>query len=124
MNSSWFVPIRPNPGPVQTGFAFRAGRRDTVGMTSTPHVELAGLTKSYQAGVPAVASVDLVLAPGELLAVVGPSGSGKSTLLRLIAGLETADSGQLRIDGQLANAWVPSRRDAAIIFQNPALYPH
>jgi multiple sugar transport system ATP-binding protein len=56
--------------------------------------------------------------------VVGPSGCGKSTLLRIIAGLETATSGNLYIGDRLVNR-VPARdRDVAMVFQNYALYPH
>jgi multiple sugar transport system ATP-binding protein len=61
---------------------------------------------------------------GEFWVLVGPSGCGKSTLLRIIAGLETATSGNLYIDDRLVNH-VPAReRDVAMVFQNYALYPH
>ena len=58
------------------------------------------------------------------LVVLGPSGSGKTTLLRLIAGLESPDSGAILIDGQDTSGIPPHRRDVAMVFQNPALYPH
>ena len=61
---------------------------------------------------------------GELLVVLGPSGSGKSTLLRLIAGLESPSSGGVWIDGRDLSGVPPHRRDVAMVFQNPALYPH
>ena len=61
---------------------------------------------------------------GEFWVLVGPSGCGKSTLLRIIAGLETATSGNLYINDRLVNQ-VPARdRDVAMVFQNYALYPH
>ena len=66
----------------------------------------------------------LEIHPGELLTVVGPSGAGKSTLLRLIAGLETANSGTIRIAGKEVTSLLASARDVALIPQRPALYPH
>jgi ABC-type sugar transport system ATPase subunit len=58
------------------------------------------------------------------LAVVGPSGSGKTTLLRLIAGLETPTRGKIFIDGRDVTRLSPRRRDVAMVFQQPTLYPH
>src|ERR1700735_3448516 len=68
--------------------------------------------------------IDLAVSAGELLVVLGPSGSGKSTLLRLIAGLEPPSSGAVWIDGRDMSRVPPHRRDVAMVFQNPALYPH
>jgi sn-glycerol 3-phosphate transport system ATP-binding protein len=56
--------------------------------------------------------------------LVGPSGCGKSTLLRMIAGLETITSGEMRIGGRIVNEVEPADRDIAMVFQNYALYPH
>ncbi|WP_245966190.1 ABC transporter ATP-binding protein [Sphaerisporangium album] len=61
---------------------------------------------------------------GELLVLLGPSGCGKSTLLRMIAGLEEITSGDLYLDGRIANDLAPRDRDVAMVFQNGALYPH
>ena len=61
---------------------------------------------------------------GELLVILGPSGCGKSTLLRIIAGLETATSGDVHIGDRLVNDLEPAERDIAMVFQNYALYPH
>ena len=74
--------------------------------------------------VVAVNQLTLVLAPGELVALVGPSGCGKTTTLRLIAGLETPDAGVIKLDGQVVNAVSPKERDVAMVFQHHALYPH
>ncbi len=64
------------------------------------------------------------LAAGEFLCLVGPSGCGKTTLLRILAGLETADSGRVLIDGRDVTGLRPAERDVAMVFQNYALYPH
>ncbi|MEM7237262.1 MAG: sn-glycerol-3-phosphate import ATP-binding protein UgpC [Pseudomonadota bacterium] len=61
---------------------------------------------------------------GELVVIVGPSGCGKSTLLRMIAGLESVTSGEIRIGDQVVNSLEPADRDIAMVFQNYALYPH
>ncbi|HVC62853.1 MAG TPA: sn-glycerol-3-phosphate ABC transporter ATP-binding protein UgpC [Acetobacteraceae bacterium] len=86
-------------------------------------LELIGLRKSF--GATAVLhGIDLALADGEMLVIVGASGCGKSTLLRLVAGLETPSAGQIRLDGQDISARDPAQRDMAMVFQNYALYPH
>jgi multiple sugar transport system ATP-binding protein len=61
---------------------------------------------------------------GEFWVLVGPSGCGKSTLLRIIAGLETATSGNIYIGDRLVNRVPARQRDVAMVFQNYALYPH
>jgi multiple sugar transport system ATP-binding protein len=68
--------------------------------------------------------VSASLAPGEFLSLVGPSGCGKTTLLRIIAGLEQADAGTVRIGGRDVTRLRPADRDVAMVFQNYALYPH
>jgi sn-glycerol 3-phosphate transport system ATP-binding protein len=86
-------------------------------------VTLADLRKSYgQTAV--IHGVDIDIADGEFIVIVGPSGCGKSTLLRMVAGLETVTSGEVRIDGRLVNDVEPMDRDIAMVFQNYALYPH
>lgn len=87
-------------------------------------VELRGVSKVYPGGVAAVRDLDLQINAGELLAIVGASGSGKSSVLRLIAGLEPLSGGEVRLGGQRADDWPPSRRDVAMVFQDPAPYPH
>ena len=72
----------------------------------------------------AVDAVDLSVVDGERLVVLGPSGSGKTTLLRLIAGLDHPTSGGVRLDGVAVDGLPPHRRDVAMVFQQPTLYPH
>ena len=87
-------------------------------------VVLERVHKTYPNGVRAVCDLNLTVADGELIVLVGPSGCGKTTTLRLIAGLETPTSGTIRINGRVVNAEPPHRRDVAMVFQRPALYPH
>ena len=68
--------------------------------------------------------VNLAVADGELMVFVGPSGCGKSTLLRIIAGLETATSGEIFVGGELVNDLPAADRGLAMVFQSYALYPH
>jgi multiple sugar transport system ATP-binding protein len=71
-----------------------------------------------------VSDLSLDVAEGELLVLVGPSGCGKTTTLRLIAGLERADAGTIRIGEKAVDRLAPHARDVAMVFQNYALYPH
>ena len=86
-------------------------------------VTLKGVRKAFE-GNPVIKSVDLEAGKGEFLVLVGPSGCGKTTLLRLIAGLETADEGEITIGGRVVNDVPPRDRDVAMVFQSYALYPH
>jgi len=72
---------------------------------------------------PAVNELNLSIADGELLVLVGPSGSGKSTALRMLAGLEPLDEGKIMIGGKDVSAVRPRDRDIAMVFQSYALYP-
>jgi putative ABC transport system ATP-binding protein len=68
-----------------------------------PLVEIRGLAKSYRRGgqgVPVLSDINLEIAEGDFLALMGPSGSGKSTLLNLIAGIDKPDAGELRVGGE------------------------
>jgi multiple sugar transport system ATP-binding protein len=60
----------------------------------------------------------------EFVAFLGPSGSGKSTLLRIVAGLETPDSGEVWLEGRRIDRLQPGERGVAMVFQHYALYPH
>ena len=87
-------------------------------------IELDNLTKVFPGGVVAVEDVTLRIADGEFIVLVGPSGCGKSTLLRMIAGLEEATEGHIRVGGADVTDAAPRRRDVAMVFQSYALYPH
>jgi multiple sugar transport system ATP-binding protein len=73
---------------------------------------------------PALDHLDLVVGDGEFVVLVGPSGCGKTTSLRMVAGLETVDSGRIRIGDRDVTNVDPKDRDVAMVFQNYALYPH
>ena len=68
--------------------------------------------------------VSVDIRDGDFVVLVGPSGCGKSTLLRMIAGLESVTSGEIRIGERVVNGVPPKERDIAMVFQNYALYPH
>ena len=74
--------------------------------------------------VPAVDALDLHVADGELMVLVGPSGSGKSTALRMLAGLEDVDEGGIWIGDRDVTYERPRDRDVAMVFQSYALYPY
>jgi ABC-type sugar transport system ATPase subunit len=82
------------------------------------------LTKIFENGFVAVDDFSLEIQDGELLVLVGPSGCGKSTALRMLAGLDEATDGEIRIDGLRVNEVAPQHRDIAMVFQSYALYPH
>ena len=87
-------------------------------------VNLEKVSKVYPNGLPAVSELDLDVAEGELMVLVGPYGSGKTTALRMVAGLEDITSGTLRMGGKAVNDLPPKDRNVAMVFQNYALYPH
>jgi len=81
------------------------------------------LNKSYGPN-PAVNDLNCEIKSQEFVVILGPSGCGKSTFLRMIAGLETITSGEIRIDNIVVNDLEPRERGCAMVFQNYALYPH
>ncbi len=87
------------------------------------HVELKAIRKSFGA-VEVIPPLDLDIQKGEFIVLVGPSGCGKTTTLRIVAGLETATGGEVRIAGRDVTSVRPGERDCAMVFQNYALYPH
>ena len=82
-----------------------------------------GITKVYPSGG-GIRGFSCEIRDGEFFAVLGPSGCGKTTTLRVLAGLETPDSGSVYFDGRDVTAVPPERRNAAMVFQNYALFPH
>jgi NitT/TauT family transport system ATP-binding protein len=82
-------------------------------------VSLRGVTKTYDSGVAALGPVDLDIPKGEFVSLLGPSGCGKSTALRLIAGLSTPTSGEVRV----ANRAAPAGQSIGFVFQDPTLMP-
>lgn len=91
--------------------------------TSGAPITIAGLTKSFpsEAGaVTALAGLDLEVAAGEFIAIVGASGCGKSTLLRMLAGFEPPSSGVLEVGGRAVKAPGPDR---GVVFQDYGLFP-
>jgi multiple sugar transport system ATP-binding protein len=80
--------------------------------------------KTYPDGTRAVNGIDLAVEEGELVVLLGPSGCGKTTTLRMIAGLELATGGSIRLAGNDVTQLRPSRRDVGMVFQFYALYPH
>ncbi|HEX2308284.1 MAG TPA: ATP-binding cassette domain-containing protein, partial [Jatrophihabitantaceae bacterium] len=74
--------------------------------------------------IPAINRLNLDIADGEFMVLVGPSGSGKSTALRMLAGLEDVNEGSIEIGGVDVSHKPPKDRDIAMVFQNYALYPH
>ncbi|MFW5856006.1 MAG: ABC transporter ATP-binding protein [Bacillota bacterium] len=86
-------------------------------------LNLSNVTKRFD-DVTAVKNADLEVKDEEFLVLVGPSGCGKSTTLRMIAGLEEATEGTIKIGNEVVNDVAPKDRDIAMVFQNYALYPH
>ncbi len=87
-------------------------------------LELRGVGKVFPGGVVTAEGVDLDVEAGELFVILGPSGSGKSTLLRLVAGLESLDTGSILLDGRPIDGLSPVDRGVAMVFQDQVLYPH
>jgi ABC-type polar amino acid transport system ATPase subunit len=94
---------------------------------SEPIIEIRGLHKSF-GHVLAVRGVDLTVAKGEVVTIVGPSGSGKSTVLRCINGLETATQGEIVVDGHHVTGKKADldavRAEVGMVFQSFNLFPH
>src|SRR5690606_38060042 len=82
-------------------------------------------TRTYPGSdTPAVDSLDIEIADGEFLVLVGPSGCCKSTSLRMLAGLVEVNAGRILIGDRDVTDLPPKDRDVAMVFQNYALYPH
>jgi thiamine transport system ATP-binding protein len=92
-------------------------------LVSDPALELDGVTRRY-GKTTAVDDLSLSVAEGEFFTLVGPSGCGKTTTLRLIAGFESPTSGTVRFGGEDVAGVPPEARNAGVVFQNYALFPH
>src|SRR5690349_19272236 len=86
-------------------------------------IEVSGVTKRFGDFL-ALDDVSVSIPTGELTALLGPSGGGKSTLLRIIAGLETADTGTVNIEGTEATHLPPQKRNVGFVFQHYAAFKH
>ncbi|HEY9062726.1 MAG TPA: sulfate/molybdate ABC transporter ATP-binding protein [Pseudobacteroides sp.] len=86
-------------------------------------IEISNITKSFDS-FKALSEINLQINTGELVALLGPSGSGKTTLLRIIAGLETADSGNIIFDGEDNTRKSTQDRKVGFVFQHYALFKH
>ena len=98
-------------------------------MRHTPILDIQGISKQFpDYSIPAVNSLSLELKESELLGLLGPSGCGKTTLLRLIAGFEKPSTGKILIAGDIVAGrghWLPPEgRNAGMVFQDYALFPH
>jgi putative spermidine/putrescine transport system ATP-binding protein len=86
---------------------------------------LRGVVRRFPgAPAPTLRGVHLEVGKGSCVALLGPSGCGKSTVLRLVAGLDIADAGDVRISGRSLHGVAPERRRTALVFQRPRLFPH
>ncbi|MEM9604894.1 MAG: ABC transporter ATP-binding protein [Pseudomonadota bacterium] len=92
-------------------------------MSESPFVVLDGIAKRWN-GQLGVEDISLTIEQGAFVALLGPSGCGKSTSLRLLAGLESPDSGHITIDGRDVTHSAASDRNLSMVFQSYALFPH
>ena len=90
---------------------------------ASPFLTLTDLDKRF-GELHVIRRISVTVDRGEALALLGPSGSGKTTLLRLLAGFETPDAGEIRVDGEDVARQRPARRRFGMVFQHYALFPH
>ena len=87
-------------------------------------LKLKKIKKSFSKDETVLKEISLSIGKGEFITLLGSSGCGKTTTLRIIAGLETPDSGQVFLDGKDVTDLAPEARDVNTVFQNYALFPH
>ena len=87
-------------------------------------LELENVSHRYGGDAAALEGLSLAVEPGELVALLGPSGCGKTTALKVVAGLLRPTSGDVRVGGRSVVGTPPERREAAMVFQKPLLFPH
>ena len=90
---------------------------------SEPILELRNIIKTYSEGL-VLNGISLSVEPGEFITLLGSSGCGKTTTLRIVAGLESCDSGRVLLEGRDVTDEPPERRGVNMVFQNYALFPH
>jgi putative spermidine/putrescine transport system ATP-binding protein len=95
----------------------------TAGVTGA-RVELRAIEKEFAGGHRGLDGIDLVIEPGEFVALLGPSGCGKTTALRVLAGLESATGGAVLVDGRDVSGVAARHRDIGMVFQSYSLFPH
>jgi putative spermidine/putrescine transport system ATP-binding protein len=105
------------------GSAAVAAGGPAAGAREGTSVSLRELTRAFGAAK-ALDGMSLEIAPGELVALLGPSGCGKTTALRIVAGFETADAGEVLIDGRDVSRVPAARRDMGMVFQSYSLFPN
>ena len=105
------------------GSAGRAAGGQAAGVREGTSVSLRELTRAFGAAR-ALDGMSLEIAPGELVALLGPSGCGKTTALRIVAGFETADAGEVLIDGRDVSGIPAAKRDMGMVFQSYSLFPN
>src|ERR1700691_2687148 len=88
-----------------------------------PLLSIRNVAKSFGKN-PVLRDISLQIAEGEFLTILGESGSGKTTLLRIVAGFESADSGEILMEGERLDVLPPYRRRVNTVFQHYALFPH
>ncbi len=91
--------------------------------TAHPLLSVTAVSKFYP-GLPVLDEASFAVAPGEIICLLGPSGCGKTTLLRIVAGLETPDTGTVTFDGEDVRHIPVHRRTFGFMFQDYALFPH
>src|SRR6478735_1446428 len=99
-------------------------------MTSAPEasstgvgVSLVDLRRTY-GSLNALDGLSLEMSPGEMVVLLGPSGCGKTTALRILAGLDRADDGEVRVGGEDITHVPANKRDMGMVFQAYSLFPH
>lgn len=92
-------------------------------MSSSDGLQVRGLGAAW-GSVPVLTQVDLDVADGEFVVLMGPNGSGKTTLLRCLVGLETPTTGSIALRGKVLDRIPTHRRGIGMLFQEPALFPH
>ncbi|MFV2035506.1 MAG: ABC transporter ATP-binding protein, partial [Halocynthiibacter sp.] len=96
-------------------------------MAVTPRLEIRNISRQFN-GRSVVDDLSLSVLPGQVTCLLGPSGCGKSTTLRIIAGVETQESGEIYVDGQLIcdrhYRLAPGAGSIGLMFQDFALFPH